>query len=107
MTMNRIGYPYGEQVVKVRMDEIRALGFMPRDVEIVGVINAEPANPWVPKSDTTYLYLHIKSTVSFSRPDQAPLCIEPLFDFYDRYMELRTGLAQDLCAAISKFQCQQ
>lgn len=103
MSRNSIGFPHGDQALKVRMDEVRALGFLPRDVEIVGVINAESANPWVPKSDTTYLYLHIRGAICFDRPDGAALCIEPLFDFYDRYATLKTAWVSDLNHALSAY----
>jgi hypothetical protein len=83
MTENAVNSPLGEQIVKVHVRDIRALGLMPRDVEvicsIVGVL---------PEAEL-YVYLHIKSTVSFSRQEGERLCIEDLFEFYNRYISLR------------------
>jgi hypothetical protein len=95
MSHNEVNSPLGEQVVKVRPRDVRALGLMPRDVEVIGSIVAEAHSPWVPEPER-YVYLHIKSTVSFSRPDRAPLCIEDLFEFYQRYIDLRRDWATQL-----------
>jgi hypothetical protein len=87
-----------EQVIKIHRDDIRALGILPRDVEVIAAIVPENAG-WVPEA-TEYLFLHIKSSVSFVRPPRSALCIEDIYDFYTRYIELRrdwaTKLEQDL-----------
>ena len=95
MSHNEVNSPQGEQVVKVRPRDIRALGLMPRDVEVIGSIVAEPHSQWVPEAER-FVYLHIKSTVSFSRPERSPLCIEDLFEFYNRYISLRRDWATQL-----------
>jgi len=95
MSHNVVNSPQGEQVIKVRPKDIRALGLMPRDVEVIGSIVAEPQSLWVPETER-YVYLHIRSTVSFSRPERAPLCIEDLFEFYNRYISLRRDWAAQL-----------
>jgi hypothetical protein len=83
-----------EQVIKVHKDDIRALGILPRDVEVVAVIVPDNSS-WTPEVKE-YLFLHIKSTVSFERPPRSPLCIEGIYDFYDRYINLRRDWATKL-----------
>jgi hypothetical protein len=102
LTMNTPGHPHGEEVVKVRVDEIRALGFMPRDVEVVGFITQEKQDRWVPEGER-YLYLHIKSTISPSRPEGTPLYIDKLLSFYDRYASLRSDWANKLNSDLAMY----
>jgi hypothetical protein len=83
-----------EQVIKIHKDDIRALGILPRDVEVITSIVPEGAE-WVPDTKD-YVFLHIKSSVSFERPPKAPLCIEGIYDFYDRYISLRRDWAAKL-----------
>jgi hypothetical protein len=95
MSRNIVGHPHGDQVIKVAMNEVRALGIMPRDVEILGIISP-PANAcWIPES-TNHMYLHIRSTISFDRTEGTPLTIETLFEFYDRYISIRRDWAAKL-----------
>jgi hypothetical protein len=102
MSRNVPGHPHGEQVVKVRLDEIRALGFMPRDVEVVGLITP-PEQQWVPREER-FIFLHIRSTVSPTRPEGSPLTIDGLLSFYDTYISLRQKWVSDLGLAMSVYQ---
>jgi hypothetical protein len=98
MSRNQVNRPHGEQVIKIAMDDVRALGILPRDVEVMRAISSSEAslnNTWIPESQN-FLYLHITSTISFDRPDNSPLCIETLFDFYARYISLRRDWASKL-----------
>lgn len=104
MSRNRPGFPHGDQVIKVAVGEIRALGFLPRDVQVLGTIKPAPESVWIPYTDTQYLYLHITSATCFDRPEGTPLCIEPLFEFYERYATLKTALVADLNHWLSVYQ---
>jgi hypothetical protein len=98
VSRNQVGHPHGEQILKVAMDEIRALGILPRDVEVLGFVSPIEANNnacWIPEA-RHFLYVHIKSTISFDRPENSPLCIERLFEFYDRYIAIRRDWANKL-----------
>jgi hypothetical protein len=109
VSRNKPGHPNGEQIVKVHCDEIRALGFMPRDVEVIGFVNPlkmTEMNQWVPESPQ-YCFLHIKSTVSFDRPDRSPLCIEELMAFYERYISVRRDWSSQLEQELSLWQQKQ
>jgi hypothetical protein len=107
MSRNRVNHPYGDQVLKVHRSEVRALGFLPRDIEVLGAVEPGRLNSmsdWVPEK-AEYLYLHVKGAVCFDRADGTPLCIEKLFDFYDRYISLRSDWTQQLEHEMSKYQC--
>jgi hypothetical protein len=95
VSRNQVGHPHGEQVIKVSTNEVRALGILPRDVEVLAVVNPPDNACWIPESKN-FLYLHIRSTISFDRSDNAPLVIEPLFEFYDRYIAIRRDWASKL-----------
>jgi len=95
MSDNEVNHPYGEQIVKIRPSELRVLGLMPRDVEIVGAIAPPPETIWIPEG-AKFAYFHIKSTVSFGRPLGAPLCIEDVYEFFNRYITLRREWASSL-----------
>src|ERR1700677_3372945 len=104
MSRNQINHPYGEQVLRVEPKDGRALGIMPRDVEIVAAI-ASPADSsfWTPERREC-LYLHIRCTIAFDRPEKSPLTIEDLFDFYQRYISIRRDWASKLEADLSFYQ---
>ena len=102
MSRNQVGHPHGEQVIKVHIDEVRALGILPRDVEIIGVVSPPDNACWIPESKN-HLFLHIRSTISFDRTDGAPLTIEKLFEFYDRYIAIRRDWANKLESDIALY----
>jgi hypothetical protein len=103
VSRNQIGHPHGEQVIKVSIDEVRALGILPRDVEILGVVSPPENACWIPESKN-HLFLHIRSTISFDRVDNAPLCIERLFEFYERYISIRRDWASKLEQDMARYQ---
>jgi len=102
MSRNSVNHPYGDQLLKVAIDEVRGLGLMPRDVEILGFLTPQEAgvNYWNDEAHS-YCYVHIKCSISFDRSSKAPLCIEPLFAFYDRYVNLRKAWADDLASDVA------
>ena len=106
MSRNHAGHPHGDQVLKVHRTEIRALGFLPRDIEVLGAVEPGRLNSmsdWVPEK-AEYLYLHVKGAICFDRQEGSPLCIEKLFDFYDRYRSLKTDWVQKLERDLSIYQ---
>lgn len=97
MSRNQVGHPNGDQLIKVHKDEIRALGLMPRDVEVLGFMTPQEAGVlhWNDEA-RDYCFVHIKSTISFDRSPKAALTIEDLMAFYERYISIRKGWANDL-----------
>ena len=85
-----------EQIVRVRLDSLRALGFLPRDVEVLAVVCPTPG--------VTDLHLHIACSIAFSHPPNTPLIIESLLDFYDRYIALRRQWSDDLASQLAAYQ---
>lgn len=92
-----MNYPQ-EQVIKIHRDDIRALGILPRDVTVIAAVIPE-GSEWTPENKE-FVFLHIQSSVCMVRPPRSALCIEDIYEFYDRYISLRrdwaTKLEQDL-----------
>jgi hypothetical protein len=76
---------------------------MPRDVEFIGWVEPPRESAYVPEAKD-FIYLHIKSAVCFDRPEGAALCIEPVFDFYERYLSCRKQWSSELESAMSMYQ---
>jgi hypothetical protein len=93
VSRNQVGKPHGDQVLKIPVDDIRALGILPRDIEVLGVIY--PDASWVPETKN-FVFLHIRCAYAFDRPEGQQLAIEKLYDFYERYISIGRDWAAKL-----------
>lgn len=102
MSRHRVNHPQGDQVLKVHVDEVRGLGLLPRDVEILGVVTPPAHSEWVPEAKQ-YVFLHIRSPICFDRADNSPLTIETLYEFYDRYISINRDWSNRLESDLSLY----
>jgi hypothetical protein len=82
----------GDQVVCVLLKDIRDLGKLPLDVEIVKIIAGSDQERWI---HPERLFMHIRHRFCIRHHESAPLCIERLNEFLERYRQLNAEELMD------------
>jgi hypothetical protein len=84
-----------EQALKIRMDQIRLIGHLPFDIEVLKPLSSWEGNheDWIVSGLMPALYLHIRHRYCYQMIPGAHLLYEDIDKFLERYAEL---LSQEL-----------